>query len=164
MLVERHQSRIRGYLRQLCGNPAAADDLAQETFIRAWDKLATYSGRGRFSAWLMSIAHNAFLQAVRKTGREARRLSDLAAESGDGATHGASVSAPFDGELADLPRLLSVLSEPERAVMVLSYGYGYSHGEIAEVTGMALGTVKSHIHRAKARIRARFDLEGPGDA
>jgi len=68
-----------------------------------------------------------------------------------------------DAESVDLPRLLAVLSAEERQVMILAYAWGMSHGEIVEVTGLALGTVKSHIHRGKARIRERFRIGEIGD-
>ena len=155
MLVTRHQAKVRGYLRQLSRNPATADDLAQETFIRAWDKLASFSGKGRFLSWLLAIAHKQFLQSVRKSKRDDRLLEGLETES---SVHGDG-PAFTDSDQADLPKLLSVLSEPERTALVLAYGYGMSHAEIVEVTGMALGTVKSHVHRGKERIRGRFDLE-----
>ena len=163
MLVKRHQSRVRGYLRHLSGDQAGADDLAQETFIRAWDRLPSLKNRGRFSSWILSIAHNMFLQSARKSGRDRRLMAEL---EGRAATDTAIALPPThtsDDDLVDLPKLLEPLSSPERAVMVLGYGYGFSHGEIAEVTGMPLGTVKSHIRRGKTRIRQAFDLEGGDD-
>jgi RNA polymerase sigma-70 factor (ECF subfamily) len=156
-LVRRHQGRVRGYLAKVSGNAALADDLAQDTFIRAWDRLASYRGSGNFSAWLMKIAHNEFLQSLRRTARERRLSQQLVDEGGDGELPSTLGGRP-DAGVTDLPRLLSVLSEEERSVLVLSYAYGYSHAEIVEVTGLPLGTVKSHIHRGRARVRAAFDL------
>lgn len=148
---------MRGYLRKLTCDPALADDLAQETFIKAWDKLATYAGRGRFVAWLLRVAHNQFLQALRKSDQDHRLRQRLEHESRvDDALPGAGARA--DAALGDLPRLLAVLSDEERAVMVLNYAYGFSHGEITRVTGLALGTVKSHIRRGRAKIRERFAI------
>lgn len=163
MLVIRHQSRVRGYLRHLCGDYSVADDLAQETFIRAWDRLSSFRGRGAFPAWLLSIAHNLFLQSVRKSGRERRLMAQLQFYS-EKAGAGVPSSPPVaEGDLLDLPRLLEPLSAQERAVIVLGHGYGYSHGEIARVTGMPVGTVKSHIRRGKLRIRETFHIEGSPD-
>jgi RNA polymerase sigma-70 factor (ECF subfamily) len=156
-LLRRHQGRVRGYLAKVSGNHALADDLAQDTFIRAWDRLASYRGSGHFSAWLMKIAHNEFLQSLRRSQRD-RRLSERLADGTAGEASPASPGAQPDAGVTDLPRLLSVLSEEERAVMVLSYAYGYSHAEIVEVTGLPLGTVKSHIHRGRARVRAAFEI------
>ena len=65
-LVRRHQSKVRNWLRQLTRDPARADDLAQETFIRTWQRLRTFEGRGKFTSWVMKIAFNSFLQAKRR--------------------------------------------------------------------------------------------------
>ncbi len=163
MLVARHQSKVRGYLRQLARDPAAADDMAQDAFIRAWDKLETYSGQGRFLSWLMAIAHKQFLQAVRKD-KQVRRLEQALEHQAASSDMSEQSPVADGGDLADLSRLLAALSEDERTAMVLAYGYGLSHGEINEITGVPLGTVKSHIHRGKERIRKRFALENPGHA
>ena len=68
-----------------------------------------------------------------------------------------------DARVTDLPRFLSVLSEEERAVLLLSYAYGYSHSEIVTVTGLPLGTVKSHIQRGRARVQEQFGLREGAD-
>lgn len=164
ILVDRYQSRVRGYLRQLTREPAAADDMAQETFIKAWTKLETFSAKGSFSSWLMAIAHNQFLQALRKSKRQRRLIESLDAEAGSPEALSGMASPTGSSELPDLPKLLAILSKSEQAVMLLGYGFGYSHGEIAEITGLALGTVKSHIHRGKARIRETFRLGELEDA
>lgn len=158
-LVRRHQSRVRAWLRQLTGDAAEADDLAQETFLRAWTRLNTFAGRGRFLAWLMKLAYNEFLQAVRGSQRRRRLAGEYEAQA---AVLGRTADDSLSGtaaELPDLPRLLAVLGEEERHVMLLGYGCGFSQSEISEITGMALGTVKSHMHRGKARIRESFALE-----
>ena len=164
LLVDRHQSRVRAYLRQITREPALADDLAQETFIRAWNKLASFSGKGSFVSWLMAIAHNQFLQAIRKSKRERRLMDDLEIEKGEPAMQLDASSSATSSELPDLPKLLAILTGPEQAVMLLGYGFGFSHSEITEVTGIALGTVKSHIHRGKAKIRKKFRIGELDDA
>ena len=141
-----------------------ADDLAQETFIRAWDKLTSFSGKGSFVSWLMAIAHNQFLQAIRKSKRERRLMDDLEIEKGEPAMQLDASSSATSSELPDLPKLLAILTGPEQAVMLLGYGFGFSHSEITEVTGIALGTVKSHIHRGKAKIREKFRIGELDDA
>ena len=154
-LIRRYQSDVRNWLRHLTGDPSHADDLAQETFIRAWERLHTISDAKKFKAWVMKIAYNMFLQSTRRQGREAR-LADALGR--DRLATEAHVTANRDAEVADLPRMLAVLSEDERVTMVLCYAYGMSHREITELTDMPLGTVKSHIRRGTARIRERFDL------
>jgi len=164
LLVDRHQPRVRAYLRRMTRESALADDLAQETFIRAWDKLTSFSGKGSFASWLMAIAHNQFLQAMRKMKRDRRLLDDVNETSEDFDMPSVTATSTIDSELPDLPKLLAVLTAPEQSVMLLGYGFGFSHSEITEVTGFALGTVKSHIHRGKAKIREKFRLGELDDA
>jgi RNA polymerase sigma-70 factor (ECF subfamily) len=157
-LVRRHQGRVRGYLGKITGNPALADDLAQDTFIRAWDRLSSFRGSGHFAGWLMKIAHNEFLQTLRKSARDARLEERLGREAAEPELPSTLGGRPDEG-VTDLPRFLAVLSDDERAVLVLSYACGCSHAEIVEITGLPLGTVKSHIHRGRARVREAFGLE-----
>ena len=157
-LVRRHQSRIRGWLRQLARNHAAADDVAQEAFITAWEKLRTYDGRGTFGAWLMKIAYTEFLMAHRKRKSGERLAAAVEAEIVD--RDGVHDPEGEQSVATDLERLLAVLNDDERAVMILCYAHGMSHGEASDVTGLPLGTVKSHITRGKEKIRDRFFPEG----
>jgi len=146
-LVERHQGRIRRWLRQLCGDAALADDLAQETFVSAWLKIRSFSGKGRFVSWLMSIAYNAFLQSRRRDVRDSRLVEMLATHGSDAAVSGEALPAHVD-----LQTVLGMLSSDERATIVLCYGFGYSHAEVAEIVDMPVGTVKSHIRRGRLKI------------
>jgi len=154
-LVRRHQSQVRGFLRKLTGELAMADDLSQDCFMRAWDKIHTFSGRGSFIGWLLKIAYTTFLQSKRKSKRYAEILEQVGhvaeAES-------RSYSAPVD-EVTDLEKLLAVLSDEERAIMVMSYACGLSHREISDATSMPVGTVKSVIFRGKEKIRTSFDIK-----
>jgi RNA polymerase sigma-70 factor, ECF subfamily len=148
-LVERHQSAVRNWLRHLCRDAARGDDLAQETFIAAWRNLGGFSGKGRFSSWLMKIAYHAFLQSNRRESSR-RRLGEAHMEvDAPGPSH-------EPGARADLERMLALLSQDEQRSLVLCYAHGLSHGEVAEVMELPLGTVKSHIRRGSAKIRERF--------
>jgi RNA polymerase sigma-70 factor (ECF subfamily) len=129
-----------------------ADDLAQDAFIRAWERIGSLRDPAKFSSWLMSIAYTTFLQARRKRSTDDRMLEALQREPG-------ATDAPAPGEAeSDLPKLMAVLSDDERVAMTLCYAHGMSHNEAAEVTGWPLGTVKSHVARGKARIRERFGI------
>ena len=77
VLVDRHQSRVRAYLRRMTREPALADDLAQECFLHAWDKLQTFSGRGSCIGWLLKVAYTTFLQSKRKSKRYALKEISL---------------------------------------------------------------------------------------
>lgn len=154
-LIRRHQSRVRTFLRRLTRDPALADDLAQDCFLHAWDKLRSYTGRGSFVGWLLRIAWTTFLQSKRRSTRYAEVLSEAGHEADAlGRTH---TSAAED--VGDLDRLLAILSEEERAVIVMSYACGMSHREIAEAVGQPVGTVKSLIFRGKQKVRTHFELE-----
>ncbi len=154
-LVQRYQSPLRNYLRHLCGNHATADDLAQETFVKTWQKAHTFSGKGSFKAWLFKVAYNQFLQAIRKTKRE--RLVDLDPEQAQVVEY--QQTATPDENTPDLERFLEVLNPKERLTMVLAYAHGMSHAEISEVSGLPVGTIKSHINRGKNKIQETFDLK-----
>ena len=154
-LVRRHQSHVRNFLRKLSGDFTAADDLAQDCFMHAWDKLHTYSGRGSFIGWLLKVAYTTFLQSKRKSKRYAEILEQVGhVTEAESRTHAMQAD-----EVTDLDRFLAVLSEEERAVMVMSYACGLSHREISEATAMPVGTVKSVIFRGKEKIRTNFDIK-----
>ena len=158
VLVARYQSRLRGWLRQLTRDAAAADDISQETFLRAYEKLATFAGRGRFEAWLFRIGYTQFLQCARKHKRAASFMNTLAVEPEFGPRASAQEDDQHAAHQNDLVTLLATLAPEEREMLVLCYAYGFTHQEISDVTDKPLGTVKSNIHRGKARLRERFAL------
>ena len=154
-LIERHQSQVRNFLRKLTGDFVAADDLAQDCFLHAWDKLQTYSGRGSFIGWLLKVAYTTFLQSKRKSKRYAEVMDEVG-HVADLESRNVTESAE---DVTDLEKLLAVLTEEERAIMVMSYACGLSHREIGEATGLPVGTVKSVIFRGKEKIRTSFDIK-----
>ena len=145
LIVERYQAPIRGFLRRLLsGDHGTADDLAQDTFLLAYRKLGTLRNPRGLASWLHSIAYRQFLQHGRKHGR-----TQAVAEPPDA---GHDPRNAMDSEWL-LPRLMAQASEPERACLTLAYAAGMSHPEISEVTGLPLGTVKSHITRGKHKLQ-----------
>lgn len=148
-LVRRRQGWVRGLLRRLSGDAPLADDLAQEAFLHAWRHMGTLRDSGAFGAWLRQIAVNIWLQHARR-----RRISMEAIEEFPGA-----LNAPSEGGMSnaagriDLQAALEKLRPAERLCMVLAYAEGMSHGEIADATRLPLGTVKSHVTRATAKLR-----------
>lgn len=166
-LVRRYQSAVRATLRRLtAGNHALADDLAQETFLLAYRNLRSFRQEARFSTWLYRIATNAFLAHNRKRREELMGDDDanVADEeestqdglAGHGADHARSASLKIDME-----RALAVLSEAERAAIVQCYHNDLSHEEAAYVLGCPVGTVKTHILRAKQKMKARLAAWAP---
>ena len=160
-LVQMHQSRVRGLLRRLCGNGSTADDLAQEVFVIAHQKLPDFQGKGRFGAWLCSIAYREFLQARRRWQREQDINSEFAAWQD---LHQTAASPAAGLEQIDLERALQCLPQPESAAITLNMTMGLSHQEVATVMQLPLGTVKSHIHRGLAKLRQQLCAAEPGAA
>jgi RNA polymerase sigma-70 factor, ECF subfamily len=152
-LVGRYQTLVRAMLTRMTGNHALADDLAQDAFIKAYRKIATFTGKGSFKSWLCRIAYTEFLQSARK------RKSAQAAMDRFKAHQEIEVrSDNWDtGDAMDLDRALATLSEVERTMIVLCFSSGMSHAEAAEVSDLPLGTVKSHINRGKAKMRALLE-------
>lgn len=159
-LVRRHQGRLRGWLQQLTRDATLADELAQITIIRAWEKLGSFKSDGTFSGWIMRIAYHVLVDERRSFQRR-QRQEFVEAHSPDG-----DPLAVFQesNELSDLPRLLAVLSDDERAVMILCHAFGCSHAEAAQVAGIPLGTVKSHLRRGGEKIRTQFGIGVTVDA
>jgi RNA polymerase sigma-70 factor (ECF subfamily) len=154
-LVRRHQSHVRNFLRKLTRDYVLADDLAQDCFMHAWEKIHTYSGRGTFIGWLLKVAYTTFLQAKRKSSRYAEILNEIGQ---DAEASGAQLTQRSD-EVTDLDKFLAVLTEQERAVMILSYACGLSHREISDAVDTPIGTIKSIIFRGKEKIRESFEIE-----
>lgn len=151
-LVRRHQSQVRNFLRKISRDYVLADDLAQDAFLHAWDKIHTFSGKGSFVGWLLKVAYTTFLQSKRKSNRYTEILDEVGLQTDDR-------SVDESDEVSDLDKFLAVLSEEERAVMILSYACGLSHREIGDASSLPVGTVKSIIFRGKEKIRDSFDIE-----
>jgi len=145
-LVRRRQSWLRTLLRRLCRDGALADDLAQQTFLAAWQSLSQLRSPAAFGGWLRTLAVNTWLQQRRK--RQELPLNEEAADAALPAS-GTDPSAAID-----LDRLLALLKPAERLCLVLCHAEGMSHAEIVATTGLPLGTVKSHVSRGAAQLRA----------
>ena len=149
-LVRRHQSAVRSLLRRLtCGDEALADDLAQETFIRAYRGIARYQGQAKLSSWLYRIAYNVFLT---ERGRRREELPGALPDTPDPVASAARRTALR----ADLQRAMVVLSPEERAAITLAFALEATHQEVAGILDCPLGTVKTHILRGRQKLRARL--------
>jgi RNA polymerase sigma-70 factor (ECF subfamily) len=161
-LVRRHQSAVRATLRRLTGgNHALADDLSQETFLLAYRNLRSFRQEAKFSTWLYRIAYNVFLA-------DARKMKEVSLPEETDVDEMASVEAGEAMPVArgaalklDLERAMAVLSDAERAAIVQCYHNDLSHEEAAYVLGCPVGTVKTHILRAKQKLKARLAGWGP---
>ncbi|MFK7916158.1 MAG: RNA polymerase sigma factor [Pseudomonadales bacterium] len=148
LLVARHERGVRAMLGSLCRGQPAVEDLAQETFIRALDRLSQARDPERLGAWLNSIAYREFLMWRRSRSRYTEVLAAVADT--------APVTHTPDHETSQLDRYLAVLADNEREAIVLCHGAGLSHGEVAAAMALPLGTVKSLIQRGKIRIQKHF--------
>jgi RNA polymerase sigma-70 factor (ECF subfamily) len=165
-LVRRHQSAVRACLRKLtAGNHALADDLAQETFVLAWRNLRSFRQEARFSTWLYRIATNCWLAQGRKRREEllGDRDADVAAvESSDDAGDPAHADHARSASLRiDMERALATLSEAERAAIVQCYHNDLTHEEAAYVLDCPVGTVKTHVFRARQKLKAALAAWNP---
>jgi RNA polymerase sigma-70 factor (ECF subfamily) len=148
-LVRRYQSPVRGFLARMTrGDTHLADDLAQETFVKAWQKLHTFRGGARFSTWLFGIAINEFRTV-------ARQRKELALEEVDDVIPGENqCTAEPPGQLhLDLTEALERLHSGERAAIVLCCQNGLTHEEAAHVLDCPLGTVKTNVARGKEKLK-----------
>jgi RNA polymerase sigma factor (sigma-70 family) len=143
-IMRRRQSSVRNLMRRFCGEPALADDLAQQVFLKVWLNIRKLKKPSAFNAWLKRLAVNVWLHHL-------RRKDALRGAGEIDARQAARPDAPGMG--LDLDRALATLSEPLRLCVVLSYHEGMSHREIAELTGLPLGTVKSHIKRGASQLQ-----------
>jgi RNA polymerase sigma-70 factor (ECF subfamily) len=158
-LVYRHQDRMYNLCYRMLGDAAAAEEAAQETFLRAYRGLKAFRAEAKFSTWLYRIAVNACLNLRQSAGR--RLLRDAAEYE----AMQESVADPADGPEAELERsrrealiqaAIRALPEEFRVPLVLRDIEGREYGEIAEITGMNLGTVRSRLHRGRERLRLQL--------
>lgn len=161
-LVRRHQSAVRACLRKLtAGNFALADDLAQETFVLAWRNLKSFRQEARFSTWLYRIATNCWLGDARKRkeallGDTDVDIADESSDDYDDSGHAAPDPSRGAALKIDLERAMRALSDGERAAIVQCYHNDLTHEEAAYVLGMPVGTVKTHVLRAKRKLKAEL--------
>lgn len=147
-LVKRRQGWARALLRRMCRSHAEADDLAQEAFIKAWDRLRDLETPAAFPGWFRRIAVTTFLMAKRRQKAVFEEIDDASPIASEGSTPEAAASAKID-----LEKALARLSDAERMCVTLNHGEGLSHSEIVEITGLPLGTVKSHVLRGTEKLR-----------
>ena len=159
-LVETHQSRVRLQLRRLAhGDAALADDLAQETFVQAWLHLADFRGDARLATWLHRIALTRFLQHARRPQLPVEWQGD-----GEDAADAGHDPRAAEGLGRDVERALQALTEIQRLAVVHCFHLDLSHAEAAQVLGLPLGTLKSHLDRAKTRLRDLLQAWNPESA
>ncbi len=146
-LYRQNVGRVYALCMRMCGDAGDAEELTQDAFVRAWERLPSFAGRSAFSTWLHRLAANVVLSRWRKRSRrpvvafeEARSIETPEV-------------APRDGKKVDLERAIATLPDGARTVFVLHDVEGWKHHEVASMTGLAVGTSKAQLHRARRLLR-----------
>ena len=151
-LYRMHVDRVHGLCLRMTGNASEAEDCVQETFIQAWSKLDRFRGESSFGTWIHRVAVNTVLGRMRKSNRERDRIravvetSDMHESIGD------------SGGLRDLEQAMNELPSGARHVFVLHAVYGYSHEETSDMLGIASGTSKAQLHRARRLLAQQLNV------
>jgi RNA polymerase sigma-70 factor (ECF subfamily) len=151
-LYRNHVAKVYGLCLRMTANRATAEDCTQDTFIQAWRSLPSFESRSAFGTWLHRIAVNAVLAQAR---RRSDRLGDEASAD-EAAARLPDPDSGDDGGVLDLERAIATLPAGARQVLVLVGIYGHSHEEAAAMLGVAVGTCKSQLHRARQMLTERL--------
>ena len=149
--VEREQDALRGFLLALCcGNKSDADDLAQDTLVKAYLSLAGYHDKGKFRSWLFKIAHNTFLNH-KASSRTMGSIDEARTLIG-----GTEADSSFEHQ--DLYLALRTMPPKERSAITLYYMNGYSIKEIATITDSSQDAVKQQLSRGRDKLKSKLQL------
>lgn len=149
---------LRAFAMSLCGRHDQADDLVQETVMKAWARQDDFTLGTNMNAWLFTILRNLFYSQMRKRGREVQDV--------DGAYSARlGVSPSHDGrmDLADFRKALDALPADQREAILLIGASGFSYEEAASICGCAVGTIKSRVSRARLRLQEALAVSGAAD-
>lgn len=153
VLYRRLVGRIYALCLRMARDAQRAEELTQDVFVRAWERIGSFRGESQFTTWLHRLAVNVVLQDGRSKGRREAR-EELTADPEE---YLGRVKEEFPGTRMDLERAIASLPKGARTVLVLRDVYGYKYDEIAAMQEVALGTVKAQIHRARKMVRERLD-------
>lgn len=152
-LYREHAGRVYGLCLRMTREPHLAEDCTQETFINAWRALDKFQTRSSLGTWLHRIAVNVTLGKRRKAAAVESPLDDDEEDAGSGW----ALETPV--EVQEIESAIATLPEGARDALVLHALYGYSHGEAAQMLGIAEGTCKAQLHRARRLLRERLGTE-----
>ena len=148
-LYVRHSGLVHAVCRRIGGHDARAEELTQEVFIRAWRKLGTFRGDSAFATWLTRLAVNVVLSERRRHSR--REGHEEPTDDLDAVAQ--PLSTPHPGTALDLEKAIAALPTGARNVLVLHDVHGFEHAEIAAALGVAVGTCKAQLHRARKLVK-----------
>jgi RNA polymerase sigma-70 factor (ECF subfamily) len=155
-LVEAYQTPVYNLAYRMLGSRAAAEDAAQETFIRAYTRLGTYDPKRKFSSWLLAVASHYCVDVLRKRRAYLVSLDDLPpmVDLATPSAAGPEQVVVRQQDASAVQALLNALSPTYRVPIILRYWYDMSYRESAEAMGVSEGTIKTRLHRARAKLAA----------
>lgn len=165
-LVTRYQRPVFSIVVRMVRDRSDAEDLAQEVFVKVYRALGSYDPKRKLSSWIFKIAHNAAIDHLRRQGLATVPLEGEGEEPGpaDFVADAGAETPEAAAERGDLARAfeagLGRLRPEYREVLVLRFQEGLAYEEIAEVTGLPLGTVKTHLHRARKALAKQLEAAG----
>jgi RNA polymerase sigma-70 factor, ECF subfamily len=149
---------LRAFAVSLCGSPDRADDLVQDTVLKAWGAQDSFRPGTNIRAWLFTILRNEFYSQMRRQKREVQDADGVYAERL--AVHPSQIGAL---ELQDFSNALKELPEVQREALLLVGASGFAYEEAAEICNCRVGTIKSRVSRARAHLQELLGIEGEGD-
>ena len=149
---------LRAFAVSLSQNADKADDLVQETLVKAWDKHESFQMGTNLKAWLFTILRNEFYSQMRKRGREVQDSDGIFTENL--AQHPSQYGSL---DMQDFKKALEQLPDEQREAIILVGASGFSYEEAAEICGCALGTIKSRVNRARQRLQELLQVSGESD-
>ena len=165
-IVLRYQRPVYGLIARMVRDPSRSEELAQDTFVKAFRALHTYDVERKFSAWLLTIAHHVAIDELRKCSLKTEPIEQMT-EDGERTRDFADTKAPTPAALAERGQLANVLQaaiarlRPEyREMVTLRYERALDYDEIAEIMGLPMGTVKSSLHRARKELAEHMENLG----
>lgn len=149
---------LRGFAASLSGSIQQADDLVQDTLLKAWGNSASFQAGTNMRAWLFTILRNTYFSLYRKRGREVQDTDGVFSSK-------VAVAGEQDGaiDLADLRTALAKLPEEQREAVVMIGATGLSYEEAADIIGVAIGTVKSRVNRGRAKLAELLGIQSADD-
>jgi RNA polymerase sigma-70 factor (ECF subfamily) len=149
-----HVNRVFSLCARMSGDRTRAEELTQDVFVRAWEKLTLFRGESSFSTWLHRLTVNVVLNARKTEGRQRARIEEPGNDDDGIDSLPGTIGSPLaPGDLLDLEEAVTKLPPGARRVFVLHDVEGYKHEEIAEMLGVTSGATKAQLHRARLLLR-----------
>ena len=151
-LYRAHVNRVFTICARMCGSRSRGEELTQDVFVRAWEKLPQFRGEAQFSTWIHRVAVNIALTDRKNEARSRKRMVEDESDGGDTPLQRASVS-PGYGDRMDITAAMETLPAGARRIFILHDIEGYKHEEIAGMCGITAGGSKAQLHRARLLLR-----------